>query len=59
VGPHELFHVAVLAGVSLHWRFVAQFASGKVPPEQQDPRRRGINPAQGHPPFDPCAGVSS
>ena len=29
VGPHELFHVAVLIGVAAHWRFVLQFAAGK------------------------------
>lgn len=27
VGPHELFHVAVLAGISCHWMFVRGFAS--------------------------------
>jgi channel protein (hemolysin III family) len=32
VGPHELFHVAVLAGAALHWRFVYQFAGGTLPP---------------------------
>lgn len=26
-GPHEAFHVAVLAGVGLHWRFVWEIAS--------------------------------
>jgi channel protein (hemolysin III family) len=31
VGPHELWHIAVLAGLSLHWRFVFQFASGLRP----------------------------
>jgi len=31
VGPHEVFHVAVLAGAGFHWRFVSQFASGQVP----------------------------
>ncbi len=31
VGPHELFHVGVLIGVSMHWKFVAQFASGEEP----------------------------
>ncbi len=30
VGPHELFHVAVLIGVAAHWRFVLQFADGKA-----------------------------
>ena len=28
VGPHELWHVAVLIGLSLHWKFVLQFAEG-------------------------------
>jgi channel protein (hemolysin III family) len=31
VGPHEIFHVAVLAGAGFHWRFISQFASGQVP----------------------------
>jgi channel protein (hemolysin III family) len=26
-GPHEAFHLAVLAGVGLHWRFVWEIAS--------------------------------
>src|SRR5262249_33751051 len=26
LGPHELFHVGVLAGAGLHWKFVSQFA---------------------------------
>ncbi len=26
VGPHELFHVAVLVGIGCHWRFVSQTA---------------------------------
>lgn len=30
IGPHEIWHVAVLAGVGFQWRFVWQFASGKV-----------------------------
>lgn len=32
VGPHELFHVLVLLGAGLHWRFVWSFADGTVPP---------------------------
>ena len=28
LGPHELWHFAVLCGLSMHWRFVFQFASG-------------------------------
>jgi channel protein (hemolysin III family) len=30
-GPHELWHVAVLAGLGWHWQFVSQFAAG--PPD--------------------------
>ena len=32
VGPHELFHVAVLAALGCHWAWVFQFASGEVRP---------------------------
>lgn len=28
IGPHELWHLAVLCGLGLHWRFVFQIASG-------------------------------
>lgn len=35
VGPHELWHAAVLLGLGLHWRFVFRFASGRVPEEIQ------------------------
>jgi len=28
VGAHELWHLAVLLGLSLHWRFVFRFADG-------------------------------
>jgi channel protein (hemolysin III family) len=28
VGAHELWHVAVLLGLGLHWKFVFEFASG-------------------------------
>lgn len=28
VGPHELWHAAVLVGLSLHWKFVFRFADG-------------------------------
>jgi channel protein (hemolysin III family) len=30
VGPHELFHVAVLAGISFHWAFIRRIASGRI-----------------------------
>ncbi|MBI1904093.1 MAG: hemolysin III family protein [Planctomycetia bacterium] len=32
VGPHELFHFAVLLGMASHARFVYQFADGSLPP---------------------------
>lgn len=28
IGYHELWHIAVLIGISLHWKFVFQFAAG-------------------------------
>jgi channel protein (hemolysin III family) len=28
IGPHEVFHLAVLTGMGLHWQFVSQFAAG-------------------------------
>ena len=28
IGAHELWHVAVLIGLGLHWKFVFQFAQG-------------------------------
>jgi channel protein (hemolysin III family) len=28
LGPHEMFHVAVLIGLGYHWKFVSQFAGG-------------------------------
>ena len=30
VGPHEIWHVAVLIGLGLHWRFVFEFADGTL-----------------------------
>jgi channel protein (hemolysin III family) len=29
VGPHEIFHVAVLAGIAFHWSFIRAIASGE------------------------------
>jgi channel protein (hemolysin III family) len=31
IGSHGVFHLAVLAGISFHWRFVLSFASGEIP----------------------------
>jgi channel protein (hemolysin III family) len=40
IHAHELFHVAVLAGALLHFRFVWQFADGTVPATiSRDPAR--------------------
>lgn len=30
VGPHEVFHLAVLAGISFHWAFIRRIASGSA-----------------------------
>lgn len=30
IGPHELWHFTVLAGLGLHWHFVSQFAYGNL-----------------------------
>jgi len=30
VGPHEVFHLAVLAGISFHWAFIRRIASGNA-----------------------------
>lgn len=35
VGPHELWHIAVIIGLSLHWSFVFQFAAGCPNPAHQ------------------------
>ncbi|HUG76346.1 MAG TPA: hemolysin III family protein, partial [Burkholderiales bacterium] len=29
VGPHEIFHLAVLAGITCHWAFILGIASGE------------------------------
>ncbi|MDP7267881.1 MAG: hemolysin III family protein [Pirellulales bacterium] len=31
VGPHEVFHLAVIFGISFHWKFIARFADGQMP----------------------------
>ncbi len=30
IGPHELFHIAVILGITFHWIYVYGFADGKV-----------------------------
>ena len=31
IGPHEVWHLAVIAGLGFHWQFVHQIASGELP----------------------------
>ncbi|MEE2825561.1 MAG: hemolysin III family protein [Planctomycetota bacterium] len=31
IGPHELFHLMVLAGLAFQWYFIAQIAAGRIP----------------------------
>ncbi|MBP90657.1 MAG: hypothetical protein CMJ64_28760 [Planctomycetaceae bacterium] len=31
IGPHEVWHLAVLTDLGFHWRFVWEFASGTMP----------------------------
>jgi channel protein (hemolysin III family) len=33
IGPHEMFHVAVLAGIGWHWLFIWRFAHGAWDPD--------------------------
>ncbi len=35
IGPHELFHIAVVIGVFLHWRFTWHFADGSAQKDQR------------------------
>jgi channel protein (hemolysin III family) len=39
-GAHELFHLAVLAGIAFHWKFILGVASGDIPAESKS---RGID----------------
>jgi hypothetical protein len=39
IGRHELFHLAVLAGIALHWQFIYRIASGEYQcPALRQPR---------------------
>jgi channel protein (hemolysin III family) len=40
IGPHEMFHVLVLVGAALHWRFTHLIACGTLPPR----RHAGVAP---------------
>jgi channel protein (hemolysin III family) len=39
VGAHELFHLAVLAGLAFHWMFIRSFASPEMPAPGRVERR--------------------
>jgi channel protein (hemolysin III family) len=39
VGPHETFHLAVLAGIACHWAFIARIAAGEAKWAGLDVRR--------------------
>ena len=45
IGPHEVWHAAVLLGIGLHWHFVFRFASGQIPEEirQQVPQPAAVS----------------
>ena len=48
IGPHEVFHLAVIGGVFLHWRYVQQLATtspARSGTFAQEPSTRGIGPA--------------
>jgi len=36
-GAHEIFHLAVLAGISFHWKFILDVTSGDIPAAGKQP----------------------
>lgn len=40
IGPHELFHIAVLFGIGYHWAFVSKFSNGEIPEAVSDSTRQ-------------------
>ena len=61
VGPHEVFHLAVLAGMGFHWKFVSQFAAGNVmlpvgaePPCRFHPAKPALEEAGSTPVLSPA-----
>jgi channel protein (hemolysin III family) len=46
VASHELFHVAVLAGIFFHWRFIYEFADGRIVDLSMPVRRRDPTASQ-------------
>lgn len=41
IGPHELFHVAVLIGVAAFWKFIAEASQGKLARKESPPIAMG------------------
>lgn len=37
IGPHELFHIAVIAGIAWHWQFIRNFLKFPYYDKQSDP----------------------
>jgi channel protein (hemolysin III family) len=37
IGPHEIFHLAVIAGLALHWLFIRKLVVVHAPPECSSP----------------------
>jgi hypothetical protein len=48
IGPHELWHLAVLSGLGLHWSFVFQFAAGLHPGTEIGRFPRMVHPGPPH-----------
>ena len=55
VGPHELFHLAVLIGLACHWAFIFQRADGQLPDRLRKARckaRENVHATADSPPLD-------
>lgn len=44
VGPHEIFHLMVIAGVMIHWQFIRTLLIEHAPPGVPDGGRAGLVP---------------
>jgi channel protein (hemolysin III family) len=59
IGPHELFHVAVLVGAAFFWAFVYRIADGSMPvPAGKTPSPQLLLNGESIP-DSPCSGVLS
>ena len=54
VGPHELFHLAVLTGIGFHWHYVLHFADGELDRAYHKDGEPEPDPAAG---TEPAAGA--